>query len=193
MQEVLLYDFNLNAGDTLPYTYNNQYDLATVSSVDSVLVGNQYRKRFNIEEIGLGAPWIIEGIGSVAGLLEPFFQFEDNYGLKCFNLNDSIFFPEYWYSCNLITGLNDQKAINQSMKISPNPVSDMAIIAISEFVEKIASVEISNIWGELIKNIPISDQSSVSLNSDEFIPGLYFCVLKSKDGSILQIEKLVVQ
>lgn len=192
-QEVLLYDFNLIPGDTIPITYNNQYYFGTIASVDSVLVGNQYRKRFNIEEMGTGATWIIEGIGSNAGLLEPLYQGEDNYGLKCFNLNESIFYPEYWYFCDLITGLNDQKASNYSLQIIPNPISDMAVINISGNIGKNASIEISNIWGEMIKSIPVSGQSSIDINGKEFIPGLYLCVLKSNDDSILQIAKFVVK
>jgi len=59
--EVILYDFNLKVGDAVQASYYNN----TVLSIDSVLIGNSYRKRYN-----LGYDVIVEGIGSITrGLL----------------------------------------------------------------------------------------------------------------------------
>ena len=46
--ETLLYDFGLNVGDTLPETYNLIDNNITVTGIDSILVGDSYRKVFNL-------------------------------------------------------------------------------------------------------------------------------------------------
>ncbi|MFN8205820.1 MAG: T9SS type A sorting domain-containing protein [Bacteroidales bacterium] len=70
--EFLLYDFSLQAGDTIEHLPGNEYMTSVILSVDSVLICNEYRKRFFVES----RPYfhnpdeIIEGIGSVRnGLL----------------------------------------------------------------------------------------------------------------------------
>ena len=79
--DTLLYDFNLSLGDTLPPSYTN-CTTNIVSSVDSVLVGAMYRKRF-----GLGYTYLIEGIGNTFGLLQPIcFMLEPGSQLNCFGI-----------------------------------------------------------------------------------------------------------
>ena len=192
-QEELLYDFDLNPGDTLPHAYNNQHDYAIVSSIDSVLIGNQYRKRFNLEYTVTGATEIIEGIGSNAGLLEPLFQFEDNYRLECFNLYDSIYYPTYGFLCDLISGFKELGISNNSLEIIPNPVSGTSIIKISGNNENHALIEIINVEGQTINRIPSLNKTSIAITRNELTPGFYFCILKSKENTILQIAKFVVR
>ncbi|MCD4747660.1 MAG: hypothetical protein K8R58_15300, partial [Bacteroidales bacterium] len=48
--DTLAYDFNLNIGDTLPVTCLNVLNNNYVQSIDSVLVGSQYHKRFWISD-----------------------------------------------------------------------------------------------------------------------------------------------
>jgi len=79
-ERVLLYDFSLNVGDTfdngLPNTYGGSGYY--VASIDNVLVGNEYRKRYNFlkpEQTHFSFS-VIEGIGSDRGLSFPM----DGYG-----------------------------------------------------------------------------------------------------------------
>jgi hypothetical protein len=72
---VLLYDFGLNAGDTIPLACELCYFdgplSMMVTSVDSVFIeGTGYRKRINFD---YSQSWI-EGIGSTAGLLYPYYS-----------------------------------------------------------------------------------------------------------------------
>ncbi|MGP8214038.1 MAG: hypothetical protein ACLQQ4_00605 [Bacteroidia bacterium] len=66
-KDSLLYDFNLKVGDTLKQ-YNSNATINYVSSIDSILIDGNYRKQFII---GGGYNSIIEGIGSMQGLVEP--------------------------------------------------------------------------------------------------------------------------
>lgn len=57
-QEILLYDFNARMRDNVKWGY----DYSQIVAVDSVLVGNSYRRRLHLS---YGNDMIIEGIGSV--------------------------------------------------------------------------------------------------------------------------------
>ena len=192
-QEKLLYDFNLNNGDTLGIAYNNPEEYIFVSSIDSVLIGDQYRKRFNLENSGTGAQEIIEGIGSSAGLIEPLFQFEDNYILRCFNLNDSLYYPNYGIFCDLITKVNELQKNTGQLKIIPNPASKSSAIKIKGINVKKGKIQIFNCKGQMVYNFDVIDKTSIQININDLSPGFYFCILKSDDNSIKQMAKFFKQ
>ena len=48
--EYLLYDFDLEVGDTLPQTFNQYKDNVTVTAIDSLQVGNSYRKVLKVRD-----------------------------------------------------------------------------------------------------------------------------------------------
>lgn len=62
--EHLIYDFSLNVGDSIkkPIWINNSDSIMTVTSIDSVLIGNSYRKRWTLDEF-IEPYKCIEGIG----------------------------------------------------------------------------------------------------------------------------------
>jgi hypothetical protein len=101
----LLYDFSLNVGDTLR-TYIAQVCLSPVivTSIDSVLIGSNYRKRWTINESGcMTMGEIIEGIGSTFGLLYIMVSYGSNAegageavsNLYCFSQNNQSLYPNY--------------------------------------------------------------------------------------------------
>ena len=60
LNEVLLYDFNLNLNDTLPetYVYNQAiYTTITVDLIDSILVNNTYLKRYYLDSAGFSGKY----------------------------------------------------------------------------------------------------------------------------------------
>ena len=77
MNEIILYDFTIEVGDTIHYTTNLYYTLdyyKVVEAIDSTLINGQYRKTWFLTNSYLIMPDIwIEGIGSVYryGLLYP--------------------------------------------------------------------------------------------------------------------------
>ena len=93
--DTLLYDFNLKANDTLRgYLAGRDYWFGSrlvIIEVDSVLIGNQYRKRWKFSKGSsptISPPGsIIEGIGNVNGLLEPIEGGEMGGDLICFKQN----------------------------------------------------------------------------------------------------------
>lgn len=129
-QEELLYDFNMGVG-TYPPTYNNNvYPDLNVVSIDSVLLGDGYHKRFNIAQALGGEGWVIEGVGSSWGLTAPMEIFFEHYtAMECFSRDDSLIYPNPIdfpdYECALTLNIPDQQiAATTELIIQPNPARD---------------------------------------------------------------------
>ena len=177
---VLLYDFDLNVGDALPMTFNNYTSDILIESIDSILVGDVYRKRFHFQ--GLGASYIIEGIGSNLGLFEPMdIIFDCGHNLDCFALDDITYYPSLNAECELNVSVNeiiDEIIINYY----PNPVIDALTFSFSE-KNRLLNVQVTNTLGqhckaELVQNSP----GNYSLNMAELTSELYFIKLDFESG-----------
>ncbi|MBL0044702.1 MAG: T9SS type A sorting domain-containing protein [Flavobacteriales bacterium] len=124
----LLYDFDLEVGETLPVTMNNWNTDITVTAIDSLLVGTEWRKRFALANSW--APFLIEGIGSSNGLFEPLSNFlECGYSLDCFGLDTVGYYPGPGPNCSLAMGVAQVSIARSNLTVSPNPVNDMLSIS----------------------------------------------------------------
>lgn len=123
--EYLLYDFDLAVGDTLPITWNMHTDGVYITAIDSIFMGDHYRKVFYLNDVWGTADFIIEGIGSNYGLLEEFPAPPLNYPsrLLCFTLNDTTYFPGYGEDCDLTVN-TPLHAMDAQLRVYPNPVKD---------------------------------------------------------------------
>lgn len=158
LQELLLYDFNLNVGDSLISYYTQIYQCQSnalyVETIDSILVNNNYRKRMGFcnyasppcsIEIHDRSYYIIEGIGSAWGLFDNFLFHYDcgrSY-LTCYSENDHILYGYDIintdtttnldaYSCDLSSSVTvsiNQSFNNYEIKIFPNPATSEIIIS----------------------------------------------------------------
>lgn len=118
--DVLVYDFDLNTGDTLPLSTTNWNTDITVGAIDSIQVGTEWRKRFAL--INSWAPYLVEGIGSSHGLLEPVSNFFDcGYELECFGLGSMGYYPSQGPDCHMAMGLFDPPARPAQFQVFPNP------------------------------------------------------------------------
>src|SRR3990170_4659238 len=118
--EKILYDFNLNIGDTVLsflVFQNNNCDIVTINNIDSLLINEIYHKEFFT--IGCYFPntdySFIEGIGGSTGLLAPpsgSMNWETK--LICSGYNNKTIYPDSSYTCSkLITGINNQPAFTK--------------------------------------------------------------------------------
>jgi hypothetical protein len=202
--EQLLYDFNLTVGDTLPVDYNNNsYALGAnvVSSIDSVLLGTNYHKRFNISMPS--APnyvSLIEGVGSTFGLLEMLVPtFESASRLHCFTregallYKDSVAINAQVYTittCALPSPVGINVYLNETqISLVPNPTSGIVNIKTS-FSEKV-QIEIYDLFGNRIYQL---EQQGMAFTIDlsHHPKGVYF--LKVQSGNkISKTKKIVLQ
>ena len=169
-EEILLYDFSVNEGDTIKSEYLNFYvgDAAVVGKIDTIQIGNTYRKKIKIrgsEHYPVDWPitgeyqeWI-EGIGSPNGLFftsflnAPIGHTAQNH-LIGFKYQDEILYFDdsypYFYPTNI-------QAVNKNnMRLIPMPGTGFMF----EFEDRDNSpvIQIYNMTGilqtTLQKNLP---------------------------------------
>lgn len=186
--DTLIYNFNAQVGDTVRladctglYGSDVGYNFV-VTSIDSVIVGSKYHKRFNDSNAPNSS--MIEGVGSNCGLLEgnmPY-SLEQTLYLICFSHNSDIY-PSSSTSCPLLVAdIQDYNTNEGYIKVFPNPFSDFLTI---ESAEIPGVVSIRNILGELIFQIKISDLKQV-IDLRVLPPGIYCISLLSKTFRIVK-------
>ena len=198
----LLYDYNLMVGDTMKgliSQYNSFYN-AIVLSVDSVLINNSYRKKWNfIQDPCTGiSPYIIEGIGSSAGLPEPVSMCYDldwtSRYLICVKDSSQTFFLSNHYSkvgCNPVyTGVNACKLLNK-FSILPNPFSNEATLRTDQDLKN-ATITITNTFGQQIKQIKNIKGKEIMIHRENLSDGIYFLQLTQENKTILTCKLIII-
>ncbi len=117
--EDLLYDFNLNIGDTIHSLLidPNGCGDVIIDYIDSTLINNIWCKRWQSFNLGCQpvGTLMVESIGSWFGLIDYYQQFEGGPSLECVTKNGNVIFSKAGGPCNTI-GLpalfkNDSPAI----------------------------------------------------------------------------------
>lgn len=193
--EGLLYEFDLEIGDTLlPGILNpsNYWDF-WVEDIDSVEVGDSYRKLFLIRsQLNLGEMplRIIEGIGgqNLIAPMEYWLNFEVGYMFKCINMNDSIIYPE-WGDCELIVS---DKTIDpiEKFEIFPNPSSGKFWIQNPYEYSQPMSVTVYNSYGVRVRHIN-SEETITIVDLSEFPRGIY--LVQGTFGMTIIKEKIIIK
>ncbi|MBC7411017.1 MAG: hypothetical protein H7331_00995 [Bacteroidia bacterium] len=188
LQDTVLYDFNLLVGDTVPHWFTNQRSAnATpfiIQSIDSVLIGSTYRKKFNLNNTS--QVFFIEGIGSSNGLFEDFLIFEESTVLNCYT-NDNV-----TYGICPIVGLNKQKIQTPILSVLSSVTNAETIVNYTlPSTTSSACLELYDITGVLIKSCALSSATnSYLLNMQGVAKGIKLLVLKTNDGFFAK-QKLV--
>jgi hypothetical protein len=126
--ETVIYDFSLHVGDTLAPSYISQAN-NYVSSIDSILIGASYRKKFNISLLPVNSSSsyvaLIEGVGSTFGLLAQLTpSFEDGTTLNCFSQNNVTLYPAGTDSCSSTVAIQKIYGNQSNITIYPNPAQN---------------------------------------------------------------------
>ncbi len=176
--EDLLYDFTLSPGDTLNTMISGSN---VITSIDSVIIGNDYRRRFNLNSPDGYSNWIIEGLGHEKGLIEfMFVPLEGASDLYCYAENHFPVFPEGVY-CDLNVTVLDYNSETMKMGINPNPSSGIFTITFT-------SIFVSNVWLKIISssgNTVLDSQWDISpgvnektINLSSAQPGIYLAFIQ---------------
>jgi hypothetical protein len=103
--EGLMYDFNIQVNDTVEVenTYYPGWLYPLIcNNIDSILIGNEYRKRFYLIDDDIIIDTWIEGIGSEYGILQStWFVFGATNDLLCYYENDSLIYIAPYNDCNI--------------------------------------------------------------------------------------------
>ena len=166
--EYLVHDFNLNTGDTLPWSTTNWNTDITVGAIDSIQVGTEWRKRFAL--VNSWAPYLIEGIGSSHGLLEPVSNFFDcGYALECFGLGAVGYYPAPGPDCALAMGTTGPEPMIIDLAVYPNPAMDRLHITGDQ---PLGPVSLFDAQGRVVAAAR-AQGSALDLDIHDLPPGLY--------------------
>ncbi len=170
--EHLLYMFhNLEPGMILPI--NSDVTQIKVDAIDSVLVGDSYRKRYFLQNQLLSPEIWIEGIGSTITLFSSYtYFFEWTFYTLCFtdtatyhinspNGEDSC---HYWFPNSV-----DDIALSK-LFCYPNPASATLVV---DTKNQNGFIRVYDALGQLVIN-NILVESKVSIDIEAIKPGLYF-------------------
>ncbi|NOX46585.1 MAG: T9SS type A sorting domain-containing protein [Chlorobi bacterium] len=190
--EVLLYDFNLTIGDTVPIGIINPngYNMM-VEDIDSVEVGNLFHKRLHLYgELNWGEMplQIIEGIGGqhLINPMETWVNFESGYWFNCVNIGDTISYP---YSCEMIVGNNPFKK-TQSFEIYPNPSQGKFWIQNPKGKNEFLSIEVFNSFGKRLMEFETAEEL-MQIDLSDKPKGVY--LIRIKSSKEVFNEKVIVQ
>lgn len=194
--ERLLYNFNLNIGDTVP----NDSGIAPliIDSIENIsLFGYVAKKYFLITDTSQAGinpeQYIIEGIGGSNGLtiLQPHEGFIlSSYivtDLLCFQLNNDVY--PTGSVCDVFTRIKENDKNKFSVTVFPNPFQKSFHLNLSS-PEKSMTFKIFDILGKEIYTKLIFDKEEIN----DFTPsGLFFWKLMKKEelissGKLLHIE-----
>lgn len=197
--EVLLYDFNLNPGDTF-ITFHNSIEYQNcpieieVYSIDSVYLENgELKQRFNFSD---GEVWI-SGIGSMNGLVYVGVDqciFDMYYGLSCCHENDELIYQSSGFdNCFINTvGLNENSTIKK-YSVHPNPFSQSTVLKFDYENSQTYSLQIVNTNGQLVYKFDDINSGEVTIQGKQFNQGIYFYRLTGNNyeiarGKLIKVE-----
>lgn len=186
---VLLYDFNLNVGDTIfGYLTCGCSDI-TVDSIDSVFVQSGFRRRYILG----GCPnlvvntSIIEGIGCTNGLLECISTFESGGNLDCFESRSQTIYPDTTTYCPMLIEDIIAESADQ-WAVFPIPATDR-IELIAPAISEVSTLVIINIAGEVVRveNVTATE-GSITVNRNGLESGIYFIEISDGRGITSRIK-----
>lgn len=171
INEVVLYNFNLQLGDTVlyPYSFWNPdmaNDTFIVSNIDSVLCADgNYHRQFKI-----GQATIIEGVGSTKGptIIQYQFAVSGLPRLNCSSNDNGIVYSESNTTCftNVEETANNEKTIS----IFPNPSNTLINIYAQS---KITSMQIINTLGQICYATTLN-ATPATVDISQLPKGVYF-------------------
>ncbi len=197
-QDSLLYDFDVQVGDTLT-GYMGSCDMTwTVGSIDSILIGLNYRKRINYEvSFDPGIQFsIIEGIGSTYGLTTcPFVPFEMGIFLSCFTVDGELLYPPSGADLapcgDLTSTVHPPRAIGPApLSLLPNPASGRLILQCDASYLPL-DISVVDLTGEVhLENVLKTVNSAIDISF--LSSGSYFLRVVRR-GTLVATEKFIKQ
>lgn len=194
--ETVLYDFkNIKAGQVYPQTYTNiQADTLVVVQEDSILLGNEYVKkwdlgiRYNGTITYSGFASIIEGVGSTLGILANLIPpFENSDYLQCFSMNNIVLYPDSNFNCDKTVNVAELSAITE-LSVFPKPAKDFLTITTGNVVKGKSFIRITSVTGVEMVKMEIED-SHTSVNISFLRKGVYF--VQYTDGNTIETAKFI--
>ncbi len=176
INEQVLYDFNMQIGDTINGPFH-QNDVYQVVSIDTVVYAGISRKRWMFGSLMNTNPYIVEGIGNIEGLFTPLDRIQEMYSLVCFSYKSFSLYPDSNYVCQTFDEIkNVERDFN--LNIYPNPIHDEALFVLQNCL--IQSVKLYNILGENIFSVNVNTHE-FRFNRSNLPNGIYYSIVHSEN------------
>ncbi len=175
-KDTILYDFNIKTGDTINgkiygYSLNSPYKVI-VQAIDSILINNQYRKKYRLKIPNFSYGEIIEGIGCRCGFIPNFTSLDQGGALSCHSVNDkAIFGNGNNGKCDLVSNKEVIKNLAE-VQIYPNPVVDKSFLKMPEDVS-IDRATVYDVLGRVVKSYDVA-YSPLEILKKDYTTGVYF-------------------
>lgn len=194
--ERLIYDFDLEVGDTTPMQSEN-FPTTIIRAIDTVTIFGISLKRFFLTDVSDNTiddrNYILEGMGGSNGLT----YYQPEYGwvsgliystsITCFQYQDSIYAP-LGGECPFIDFVSANHEINEvyTLTVSPNPTQGLLRVTIGDELLN-ATCTIVDCLGRVAQSFKLTElQSTAHLSS----PGMYFWRVE-KGGRLISTGKLI--
>lgn len=209
--EIRLYDFSKNVGDTINNLYSefnfcnaNPSESGKITGIDSILIDGNYRKVFHLDVVYNDNVWI-EGIGCTNGLFNPIIPattcmcawylicYHQNTEIKYTNQNDQIKYLDPKIECfPVIIDRINIATIKNTVTIAPNPVTATSLLKWSG-TETFSTLIITNLLGKTIRTFDLRGKSEISISRNDFTHGIYFVRLITVNGDKNRVIKIVFE
>ncbi len=187
----LLYDFDLEVGDTVQWKPQPN----VVQAIDSIQLDNGAWRRTFVFDTNNPHFWI-EGIGSNFGLLGSFAnsQITDiSCQLQCFRYNSQVMYStvDAVFCDSIAVATNEPNSLAYALKIFPNPAANEVTIALPA-TELPASVRLTDVLGRVLGQVELREESNRVDISRMPAHSMVFARVQGKSGqsagSVLKIE-----
>jgi hypothetical protein len=180
--EQLYFDYSWQVGDSITGALRAIVtDPDTVIAIDSVQVGSSYRKRWYINQPY--AVYVIEGVGSTFGLVEPspgdFTDFPQ-YTLTCYSEYNQTLYPSSLPNCNLITATPQLSNAAPEVLVFPNPNAGTFTVDLRK-AGTIKRAALYDLHGKRINDQAVNGKNV--LQFENLDNGIYLLVLEDEAGS----------
>ena len=184
--EGLIYDFDVNIGDTIYFnnpffTYAILDSLIIVDTIYQINYAGALRNAIDVRrDIGGQETWV-EGVGNTIGILEGGYGLLSYTGwsvrLLCFFENDTLLYHYAPYSECFYENVNnvENSSLTSEINIYPNPAS--SFLQVSSESIKLTSCSILDIYGKVVKQFTISNTHTI--NVADLQKGIYFIKLQT--------------
>ncbi|MDD2550524.1 MAG: T9SS type A sorting domain-containing protein [Bacteroidales bacterium] len=213
--EFILYDFNLEVGDTIWYElggglcYNNMFfepitHYKVVDEIDTILLENgEYRKSWSLLG-GIEKSTWVEGIGSIYwyGLFDPLISYiylcGDDYQFACFKQNDTVLYLNNPFCencfCNFTSsGVTTGIPPTNILTVFPNPTKGVISVRINSNYSSNYKLSITYNTGLKIIEKNIRANQEIELDLGNYARGLYLVQVFDENGKLLETQKVVVE
>ncbi len=202
--EHLLYNYNMNIGDSITYIQFGSSYTDTVAAVDSTIINGVYHKVFTMAGATGPAFSIVEGVASTVNPISPAYYgcFENFEQLICFLKNGTApafnipytyrysSYTDQYYNCSLVSveKVSEQAVVTS---ITPNPATDHIDITSDHPFAPNTFITVYDMGGRCVFRTQAEQQNVLTVSTASWVDGLYMVIVQDNTGIIAK-EKVVI-